>query len=156
MQQVKACLLLNENTEEAVNFYVSLFDNSAIKRIQRYGPGMPVPEGQVLSIDFTISGQEFLALNGPKTHFTDAISFMISCEMQEEIDRYYDGLAANGGEEIACGWVKDRFGIVWQIIWGSMSKLLFGGDREATGRTFQAMMAMKKIDIEALKKAFNG
>jgi predicted 3-demethylubiquinone-9 3-methyltransferase (glyoxalase superfamily) len=156
MQKVYPCLLLNEDCEAAVNFYVSLFADSSVKYIQRYGPHMPLPEGEVLVIEFFIRGQQFIALNGPKTQFTDAVSLVISCDTQEEIDRYYDGLAANGGQAMPCGWVKDRFGVVWQIVWSDINSLFLNENKEASQRAFQSMMTMQKLEIAVLKKAFEG
>lgn len=156
MQQVIPFLWFNENAEEAVNFYVSLFPGSTINNMNRYGQGMPVKEGTVMTVDFTIKGQQFIALNGgPVYQFSEAISFFVKADTQEEIDRLYDGLAA-GGIAMPCGWVKDRFGITWQIVWPKLNQLISSGDAAASQRALKAMMQMKKLDIAGLQNAYDG
>ena len=149
-------LWFNTNAEEAVNFYVSLFADSAIGRIARYGDTGPGPKGQVMSIGFTLNGQQFAALNGgPMFQFNEAVSFLIWCETQEEIDSLYDKLL-EGGKAQQCGWVKDRFGLVWQVNYAGLQEMVSGADAAASARAMQAMMGMEKIDIQKLKDAYAG
>ncbi len=154
MQKVTPFLWFNDNAEEAVNFYVALFDDSRILNISRYGEGTPMPAGSVMTVDFELFGQHFIALNGgPHFSFTEAISFMIHCETQEEIDRYWNALTA-GGTEIQCGWLKDKYGLAWQIVPKMFGELMAKGDQERNNRMMQALMGMVKLDIAALKKAY--
>jgi predicted 3-demethylubiquinone-9 3-methyltransferase (glyoxalase superfamily) len=149
-------LWFNTNAEEAVNFYISLFANSAVGKIARFGDEGPGPKGEVMAIAFTLNGQEYAALNGgPRFTFNEAASFLVWCETQDEIDSLYASLLA-GGSELACGWLKDRFGLVWQVNYAGMMPMLSGPDADAAGRVMRAMGAMKKIDIQRLKAAYAG
>jgi predicted 3-demethylubiquinone-9 3-methyltransferase (glyoxalase superfamily) len=154
-QRVSTCLWYDDNGEEAANFYVSLFPNSRIISINRYGEGAPMPKGTAMLVRFALDGVEFAALNGGK-HFklTEAASLVALCETQVEIDRLWTRLTANGGAESMCGWLKDRFGLSWQIIPEGVDKLMADPVRGA--RVFAAIMAMKKIDIAKVKQAYEG
>ena len=149
----------DDQAEEAVNFYTALFKNSKIYRIFRYNEeaaektGRPV--GSVLTIEFEIEGQKFVALNGgPLFKFNESVSFVINCETQAEVDYFWEKLTADGGEESACGWLRDKFGLSWQITPRALIDMLHDGDQEKSGRVMQAMFEMKKIDIKALKDAY--
>ena len=156
MQDITPFLWFNDNAEDAINFYVSLFRDAEIRKVKRNGPNMPGKEGTVFSIEFTLKGLEFMAMNGgPVYQFSEATSFFVNGPTQEEVDRLYDGLA-EGGKELACGWVKDRFGVTWQIVPSGMGQLLFSQDAAASQRAMKAMMQMKKLDINAIKKAYEG
>ena len=149
-------LWFDTNAEEAVNFYVTLFENSKIGKVARYGDSGPGPKGRVMSIGFTLNGQEFAAINGgPYFQFNEAVSFLIWCDTQDEIDWLWDRLA-DGGAPSKCGWIKDRFGLVWQVNYAGLPSVLSGDDAAASGRAMKAMMAMKKIDVQALKDAYAG
>jgi predicted 3-demethylubiquinone-9 3-methyltransferase (glyoxalase superfamily) len=161
MQKIIPNLWFNTEAEEAVKLYASLFPNSSIGRITRYDAASAAVSGQkegtVLTIECTLNGQEFLAMNGgPLFKFSEAVSFIINCENQEEIDRYWNALTADGGEESQCGWCKDKFGLSWQVTPTALPTMLMDSDKEKAGRTMQAMLAMKKLDIAALEAAFNG
>jgi predicted 3-demethylubiquinone-9 3-methyltransferase (glyoxalase superfamily) len=156
MQDITPFLWFNDNAEEAINFYVSLFGDAEIRKVKRTGANMPGKEGAVFSIEFTLKGQDFIAMNGgPMYQFSEAISFFVNVHTQEEVDKFYDGLA-EGGQEMQCGWVKDRFGVTWQIVPAGMGQLLFSSDAAASQRAMQAMMQMKKLDIAVLKNAYEG
>lgn len=150
-------LWFDSNAEEAINFYVGLFPNSAVNRLARYGDAGPGPRGQVMSIDFTLNGQDFAAINGgPQFRHSCALSLMVWCDTQEEIDFLYGKLLADGGKEQACGWVQDRFGPIWQVNYKGLPRLLGASDAEVCTRVMQAMMSMKKIDVAALEAAAKG
>jgi predicted 3-demethylubiquinone-9 3-methyltransferase (glyoxalase superfamily) len=150
-------LWFDQNAEEAVNFYVSLFANSKITRVARYGDTGPGPKGSVMSIGFILNGQEFAAINGgPQFKHSPAISLLIWCDSQAEIDELYGKLLAGGGEEKNCGWVQDRFGPIWQVNYKHLPDMLDSSDTEAAARAMQAMMGMKKIDVKKLEEAFAG
>lgn len=149
-------LWFDSDAEEAVNFYVSLFDNSKITKVARYGDAGPRPKGSVMSISFELNGQSFAAINGgPMLQFNGAVSFLVWCETQAEIDALYDKLV-DGGEQQPCGWLKDRFGMVWQVNYAGLPGLLTGTDAIAANRAMRAMMSMKKIDVQRLKDAYAG
>jgi predicted 3-demethylubiquinone-9 3-methyltransferase (glyoxalase superfamily) len=153
MQKITPFLWFDDNAEEAMNFYVSTFKNSKVGRVTRSGAAGPGKPGSVISATFQLEGQEFHALNGgPKYQFTPAISLFVSCETQEEVDGLWTKLAA-GGAPHQCGWVKDRFGLSWQIIPTILGKLLGDPDPGRAQRAMQAMLGMTKIDIAALKRA---
>lgn len=157
MQKITPSLWFNDNAEEAINFYSSIFKNSKITDKSYYGEGSPFPAGTLLAATFYLDGQEFLAINGgPQFPFTEAVSFTVYCETQEEVDNYWAKLTADGGKEVQCGWLKDKYGLSWQITPSIMPKLLSDPDKEKAGRAMQAMMKMVKLDIAALEKAFNG
>ena len=153
MQTITPCLWFDTEGEEAANFYTSLFPNSKIREIARYGSAGPRAEGTVMTVSFELNGQEYVALNGgPDFKFNEAVSFQVGCESQEEVDRYWSGLS-EGGEEGPCGWLKDRFGLSWQIVPTRLPELLGDPDREKSQRVMQAMLSMKKIEIDALERA---
>ena len=149
-------LWFENNAEEAVNFYVSIFDNSKITEVSRYGDAEPGRKGQVMAMGFELEGQSFAAINGgPWAKFNGAVAFLIHCETQAEIDRYYDKLA-DGGQEQSCGWLTDRFGLVWQVNYAKLSKMLTSGDTRRASRVMDMMMQMKRIDIGRLDAAYAG
>ena len=154
MQKITPFLWFNDQAEEAMNFYTSLFRNSKAGRISRYGKGGPGPEGKVMSATFQLEGQEFMALNGgPQFTFTPAISFFVNCETQQEVDELWQKLSA-GGEQGRCGWLKDRYGVSWQIIPSALGQMLQDKDPEKSKRVMQAMLQMSKIEIQGLKQAY--
>ncbi len=153
MSGITPCLWFDTDGEEAANFYTSLFPNSTILNVSRYGEGGPRAAGTVMTVSFELDGLEFLALNGgPNYAFSEAVSFMVSCADQDEVDRYWDALS-EGGEEGPCGWLKDRFGLSWQIVPNALPRLLGDPDPAKAQRVMQAMMGMKKIVIEELEQA---
>jgi predicted 3-demethylubiquinone-9 3-methyltransferase (glyoxalase superfamily) len=153
MQKITPFLWFNDQAEEAANFYTSIFKNSKISAISRYGEGSPGPVGQVMTLTLELNGQEFMALNGgPVFAFTPAISFFVTCETQAEVDHYWEKLSA-GGEQEQCGWLKDKFGVSWQIVPKVLGELLGDPDPEKAKRVMEAMLKMKKLDIDGLKKA---
>ena len=153
MKNLTPCLWFDTEGEEAATFYTSVFPNSKITAVARYGPGAPRPEGTVMTVSFELNGQEFLALNGgPNYTFNEAISFQVHCEDQDEVDAYW-GALSDGGEEGPCGWLKDRFGVSWQIVPTVLPELLSDPDRDKSQRVMQAMLQMKKIEIDALEEA---
>ncbi len=152
-QKITTWLWFDGQAEGAAKYYTSIFKNSSIDNVMRYGPGAPVPEGTVLTVSWTIEGQQFVGLNGgPQFKPSEAVSFFVDCNSQEEVDYYWNKLTAEG-EESQCGWLKDKFGISWQIIPSVLGELLQNKDRVKAGRTMQAMLQMKKIDIAKLKEA---
>jgi len=158
MSKISPCLWFNGEAEEAANFYVSLLPESRIDTVQRNAMDSPSGKaGSVLVVEFTLAGQGFMALNGGiKVDYTDAVSFKIGCEDQAEVDRLWDALCADGGAPVQCGWLKDRYGVSWQIVPNAMMSYLGGADREATRRAMEAMMKMVKLDIEGLRRAYEG
>jgi predicted 3-demethylubiquinone-9 3-methyltransferase (glyoxalase superfamily) len=156
MQKISPFLWFDGNAEEAVNLYVSVFENSKITSTSRYIEGSPGPAGEVMTIGFELEGQQFTALNGgSQFKFNESISFFVNCENQEEVDRLWDKLTA-GGEESQCGWLVDRFGVSWQIIPTALGELLGDSDPQKAGRVMQAMLKMRKIDVRALQDAYDG
>lgn len=156
MPKITPCLWFNFNAEEAINFYTSIFKNSKILSMSRYGEAGPGQPGTVLTATFQLEGQEFMALNaGPEFPFTEAISLFVDCETQEEVDELWKKLTA-GGEESQCGWLKDRFGLSWQIIPKALGEMLGDKDPEKAQRVMEAMLKMRKIDVKALKQAYDG
>ena len=154
MPRITPCLWFDTRAEEAARFYVSIFKNSKVGAITRYGKGAPMPEGGVLTVRFRLDGQEFLALNGgPIFRFTEAVSFIANCSTQKEIDRMWARLS-EGGQEVECGWLKDKFGLSWQIVPTILSKLLTGKDAARGQRVMQALLQMRKLDIAQRKKAY--
>ncbi|MGW7524328.1 VOC family protein [Streptomyces sp. NPDC054783] len=151
------CLWFDGQAEEAAQYYVSVFKNSSIGRVGRYTEAGPGPAGSVLVVEFTANGQKFVALNGgPQFKFNEAISFQIMCSEQEEIDHYWAKLTEDGGEGGPCGWLKDKYGVSWQVVYDRMPDLLGDPDQEKATRTMKAMLAMGKLDVAALEKAFAG
>jgi predicted 3-demethylubiquinone-9 3-methyltransferase (glyoxalase superfamily) len=153
MQKITPFLWFDGKAEEAANFYTSIFKNSKIITINRYPKGSPAPEGMAMTAQFLLEGQEFVALNGgPQFTFTPAISFVVNCETQKEVDDLWEKLSA-GGEEHQCGWLKDKFGVSWQIVPTVLVKLLSDPDAGRAQRAMAAMLQMKKIDIALLEQA---
>ena len=153
MQKITPCLWFDTEGEEAATYYTSLFPNSRIREITRFGSAGPRAEGTVMTVSFELDGQEYVALNGgPDFTFNEAVSFQVSCEGQEEVDRLWSTLS-EGGEEGPCGWLKDRFGLSWQIVPTALPRLLADPDRDRSQRVMQAMLEMRKIDIAALEAA---
>ena len=154
MQKIYTCLWFDNNAEQAVNLYTSVFKNSRIGAISRYGKDSPGPEGGVLTVEFYLEGQKFLALNGgPHYSFTPAVSVVVDVETQEELDAIWNGLSAYPEEE-QCGWLKDKFGLSWQIVPTVLNDMMSDGDVEKVSRVTQAMLKMKKLDINELARAF--
>jgi len=160
MQKISPCLWFDDNAEEAVKFYLSIFKNSKVGNVTRYGKeGYEIhkkKEGSVMTIDFEIEGQKFLALNGgPIFKFNEAISFQIYCDTQEEIDYYWEKLTEGGDKNAqVCGWLKDKFGVSWQVVPITLIKMLQDKDSKKTERVMKAMLQMQKLDIDALSKAY--
>jgi predicted 3-demethylubiquinone-9 3-methyltransferase (glyoxalase superfamily) len=150
-------LWFDDQAEEAVTFYTSIFTNSKIKSIARYGEAGPGPKGTAMTVAFELEGQEFTALNGgPHFKFTEAISFVVNCKTQAEVDHYWDKLLAGGGAPQQCGWLKDKYGLSWQVVPNGMEEMLKGPQSPGARRAMEAMLKMKKIDIAALRGAFEG
>jgi len=160
MQKITPNLWFDRQAEEAANFYTSIFKKSKIGKISRYGKeGFEVhgmPEGKVLTVEFQIEGQKFLALNGgPQFKFSEAVSFIVNCVTQEEVDYYWEKLTEGGDEKAqVCGWLKDKYGVSWQIVPTALGKLLQDKDAVKSGRVMKAMLQMKKLDIKSLKQAY--
>ena len=156
MQKITPFLWFDGNAEEAVNLYTSIFKNSKIEAITRYGAGGPGPEGTVMTATFQLDGQKFMALNGgPHYTFSPAISFVINCETQEEVDWFWEKLT-EGGEAVQCGWLRDRFGVSWQVVPTVLGELMTDKDAQKAQRVLEAMLQMVKIDIATLKRAYEG
>ena len=158
MDKISPCLWFDGQAEEAARFYTSLFPNSRIDDIQRSPAETPSgPEGMVLTVAFTLDGRTYLALNGgPDFRFTEAISLQVECADQAEIDRYWEGLLAGGGEPGPCGWLKDRFGLSWQVTPKRLLEMYTSPDRDAARRAMEQMLTMTKLDLEPLERAFAG
>jgi len=158
MSKVTPCLWFDGNAEEAANFYVSLLPGSHVETVMRSPADNPsTPAGAVLVVDFTLAGQRFTALNGgPDFAFTEAVSFVIDCEDQAEVDRLWDALIAGGGSPSQCGWLKDRYGLSWQVIPRQLGEILGSPDAEGSRRAMEAMLKMTKIDVAELRRAFAG
>jgi predicted 3-demethylubiquinone-9 3-methyltransferase (glyoxalase superfamily) len=155
--KITTCLWFDTEGEEAAQFYCSLFPNSRIVGVSHYGEAGPRPAGTVLTVDFELDGRPYVALNGgPEYRFTEAVSFRISCADQDEVDRYWTTLTADGGEEGPCGWVKDRFGLSWQVVPTALPELLSDPDHQRANRAMAAMLQMKKLDIATLRVAADG
>ena len=154
MDNLVTCLWFDTEGEDAANFYTSVFPNSKVGKIARYGSAGPRPEGTVMTVSFELMGQEFVALNGgPDFKFNEAISFQVMCEDQEEVDRYWEQLTAGGGEPGPCGWLKDKFGVAWQVVPKALPRLLEDPDPDRAQRVMAAMLEMKKIEIAGLEAA---
>lgn len=155
MPKISTFLWFDKEAEEAANFYVSIFKNSKITGISRYGEAGPGPKGSVMVVNFLLDGSEFMALNGgPQFKFTEAISLVVKCETQADIDMFWDSLS-QGGKTNVCGWLKDKFGLSWQIVPAQLGEFM-GGDPARSNRVMQAIMTMTKLDIAALRKAAEG
>ena len=156
MRHITPFLWFNDNAEEAMSFYVSIFEHSRIVDVSRYGEAGPGPKDSVMAGTFELNGQQFMALNGgPQFPFTEAISFYVSCETQQEVDELWAKLS-DGGEESRCGWLKDKFGLSWQIIPTVLGEMLGDKDPERARRVMEAMLRMVKIDIKQLQEAYDG
>jgi predicted 3-demethylubiquinone-9 3-methyltransferase (glyoxalase superfamily) len=152
VQKITPCLWFERNAEEAANHYVSIFKNSRIVTTSRYGEAGPLPKGTVLTVIFELEGQRFMGLNGgPLFKFSEAISMMVACDTQDEIDAFWEKLSA-GGEKGRCGWLKDRFGVSWQVVPSMLSEIM-SGDGAHSNRVMTALMRMNKLDIAALRRA---
>lgn len=157
MQKISPFIWFDNNAEEAMNFYLPIFKDSKVVRVARNPPGAPGKEGSLLVASIQLAGQEIILMNGGPGHpLTDAISLTINCENQEEVDHYWDNLTKGGGKEIACGWLKDKFGLHWQVTPTILPQLLGDPDKARAGRAMQAMMKMVKLDIAAIKAAADG
>ena len=154
MQKIAPFLWFDDQAEQAMNFYVSIFKNSKVLSVTRYGDAGPGPKGTVMTARFRLEGQEFITLNGgPLFKFTEAISFVVNCDRQEEVDEFWEKLS-EGGEKSRCGWLKDKFGVSWQIVPTVLGEMLEDKETEKSQRVMKAMLQMDKIDIEGLKRAY--
>jgi predicted 3-demethylubiquinone-9 3-methyltransferase (glyoxalase superfamily) len=158
MSKITPCLWLDGTAEEAAAFYTSVFPDSHIDKVNRAAAENPAtPQGAVLTVEFTLAGNPFIALNGgPEFTFSEAVSFSIDCADQAEVDRYWDALVDGGGEHSQCGWLKDRFGLSWQVVPRALTEMLAGPDREGAARAMKAMLRMTKLDVAALREAYEG
>ncbi len=155
MQRIAPFLWFDTQAEEAARFYVSIFRNSKILKVARYGEAGPGPRGSVMTVQFQLDGQEFIALNGgPQFKFTEAVSLSVSCQTQEEVDEYWTRLS-EGGEQGQCGWLKDKYGLSWQVNPTILGEMLSDPDPQRAKRVMEAMLTMKKIDIARLKQAYD-
>ena len=156
-QKITTYLWFDNNAEEAMNFYISIFKSSKILDLVRYGDAGPGPKGQVMMGSFQLEGQKFLALNGgPQFKFTEAISLLVDCETQEEVDDLWAKLTADGGAPSQCGWLKDKFGLSWQIVPSALPEMLKDPDPEKSKRVMEALLQMGKLDINRLRQAYEG
>ena len=154
MQKITPFLWFDGKAEEAMNFYISIFKNSKILSVTRYGEAGPGPEGTVMTAKFALNGQEFVALNGgPQFTFTEAISFVVNCETQQEVDELWEKLS-EGGQKSRCGWLKDKYGLSWQVVPTALVEMLQDKDAKKSNRVMQAMLQMNKIEIETLRRAY--
>ncbi|WP_369811098.1 VOC family protein [Quadrisphaera sp. DSM 44207] len=157
MQRIVPNLWFDTRAEEAAQFYTSVFDGSRIVRVARYPEGAPGPAGSVMTVEFELEGQRFVGINGgPHFPFTEAVSFQVTCRDQEEVDRFWSALLAGGGEESRCGWLKDRYGLSWQVVPEGMEELFEDPDPARAQRAVQAMLQMRKLDLAALRRAADG
>jgi predicted 3-demethylubiquinone-9 3-methyltransferase (glyoxalase superfamily) len=156
MQKITTCLWFDDQAEQAVGFYTSIFNNSGVISVSRYTDAGPGPAGSVMVMNFILEGQEFMALNGgPEYKFSPAISLVVNCKTQDEIDTLWAKLSKDG-TEVQCGWVTDKYGVSWQIVPANMSELIGGAGAEGAQRAMKAMLGMKKLDIKALEDARDG
>jgi len=154
MQKITPFLWFDNQAEEAANFYCSVFKNSKVGTVSRYGDSGPGPKGSVMTVAFELDGQHFTALNGgPIFKFTEAISLVVNCEDQEEIDYFWEKLSADGGKEVECGWLKDKYGLCWQVVPKILGELIQSDDPKKSERVMKALMQMKKLDVAKLKQA---
>jgi len=156
MQKITTFLWFDDNAEEAVNFYCSIFNNSKVLSVSRYGDEGPGPKGSVMTETFQLEGQEFIALNGgPHFKFTEAISLVVNCQTQEEVDKFWEKLS-EGGQKVECGWLKDKYGLSWQIVPTVLLEMLADKDPEKAKRVMHAMLQMTKLDLKTLQLAYDG
>ena len=156
MQKISPFLWYDKEAEEAVKFYCSIFKESKILKTARYGDAGPGPKGSVMTVQFQLDGQEFTALNGgPQFPFTEAISLSIACKDQKEVDHFWERLSA-GGKQVQCGWLKDKYGLSWQVVPAVLGKLMSDPDPKKSKRVMEAMLQMKKLDIKKLEEAYRG
>ncbi len=157
MQKISTCLWFDGKAEEAMTFYLSIFKNGKVVNVMHHGEAGPGPKGSVLAVTFELEGQEFIGLNGgPHFQFTPAISMFVKCQTQAEVDDYWEKLLAGGGKPQQCGWLTDKYGVSWQIVPTALGDMLRDKDAAKSQRAMQAMMQMVKLDIAALKTAFEG
>ena len=157
MQKISPCLWFDTQAEEAAAFYLSIFPNSRINKVSRYGDGGRMPKGLAMVVAFTLDGVDFLALNGgPMFKFSEAVSFSIGCKTQAEVDHYWSKLTSGGGAESMCGWLKDKFGVSWQVVPEVLAEMAASSDPERVRRMTEAMLKMRKLDIATLVGAYNG
>jgi predicted 3-demethylubiquinone-9 3-methyltransferase (glyoxalase superfamily) len=157
MQKITTFLWFDDLAEEAARFYTSIFPNSQVNEVTHYGEGAQKPAGSAFVVTFTLDGQQFMAMNaGPEFKFNESISLYVNCKDQAEVNRYWEALTANGGEEVQCGWLKDRFGVSWQIVPEGMGALMAGPDAAANKRVMEALLKMRKIDLAVLQAARDG
>jgi predicted 3-demethylubiquinone-9 3-methyltransferase (glyoxalase superfamily) len=157
MQKITTFLWFDGQAEEAAELYTSLFEDSRIVKVQRYGDGGPGKPGSVMIVEYELAGQRYLALNGgPEFPFTEAMSLSVDCADQEEVDRLWSALTADGGQESQCGWLKDKFGVSWQIVPHQLMEMIGDDNTEKAQRATQAMLGMQKIDIKGIRDAFEG
>ena len=155
-RRIATCLWFENQAEEAAEFYTSIFDDSKVLNITRFGGGGPGPAGEAIAVDFELEGRRFTALNGARgPGFTEAVSFVIDCEDQAAVDRYWTVLT-DGGTESQCGWLKDRFGVSWQVVPSVLPQLIAGPDAEGSRRAMEAMLGMRRLDIAELQMAYDG
>jgi len=156
-QKITTYLWFDNNAEEAMNFYTSIFKDSKVLDVVRYGDAGPGPKGAVMLCTFQLEGQKFIALNGgPQFKFTEAISLLVDCETQEEVDKLWEKLTADGGAPSQCGWLKDKFGLSWQIVPSALPEMLKDTDPERSKRVMQALLQMSKLDVNKLRQAYEG
>jgi predicted 3-demethylubiquinone-9 3-methyltransferase (glyoxalase superfamily) len=157
MKAISPFLWFDTQAEEAAKFYVSIFKNAKMGRVARYPEGTPGKAGSVMTVSFELDGQEFVALNGGPTYaFTPAVSFVVNCESQAEVDQYWDKLLAGGGKPVQCGWLTDKYGVSWQVVPVQMIDMFANGDTAKTERVAEAMMKMIKLDLPTLQRAYDG
>lgn len=158
MPTITPCLWFDGRAEEAARFYTSVFPNSRVDKVVPAAADNPSGKtGEVLTVEFTVADNKFIGLNGgPEFPFTEAVSFSVDCKDQAEVDHYWDALMQGGGEPSVCGWLKDRFGLSWQVVPRQLNEMLESSDRAAAGRAMKAMLGMKKIDVQELREAFEG
>ncbi len=156
MSAITPFLWFDTEAEEAAKFYVSVFPNSRIKAVHYYGEAGPRPKGSVMTVEFELDGKPFVALNGgPEPKFNHAVSFVVDCKDQAEIDHYWDKLTGNGGKEIQCGWLTDKYGLAWQVVPSNVGELFGGKNAKKSAAAMQAMFGMKKLDLATLQKAYD-
>jgi predicted 3-demethylubiquinone-9 3-methyltransferase (glyoxalase superfamily) len=156
-QKIMPCLWFDDRIEEAAKFYTSVFPDAKITEVSHYGDTGPMPKGRVMTVLFELAGQQFMALNGgPMVQFNEAVSFFVTCKDQKEVDYYWDKLTAGGGAESQCGWLKDKFGLSWQIVPEVLPRYIVDKDKKKAQRTMEAMLKMRKIDVAAIERAHAG